>query len=689
MNPRRSAILAVAVAFMLWSLHVFFAIRTGRVSPEPQTADAGLGSVETLLARYREWEASYLRAGGDRNLAVALGSVKGLSTRHADGARGHANLNLIDREMSVEIEAMPAGADWAVWLIVNRPGPGRSVAPEPGDVMLRVGVLKRSGQIGTLRARLDEEISKTADPDLIVVTEAAASPVVDRVLVGMPSLFQRLRRSAERGQVGVLEQPPASGDSWMKSLANTVMPTAHAQIGPIPNPSTPLEQLITAGRQIFFNQTFNGNGRTCGTCHRENNNLTIDPEFIATLPPNDPLFVAEFVPALSQNFENPVLMRKFGLILVNADGFGDLANNFVMRGVPHISALLQNTLTPVSGGADGANIPPNERLGWSGDAAPGLGTLREILVGMIVQHFPKTLNRASGVDFRLPTDTELDAVEAFQRSIGRQADLDLNSLRLKSEVADLGRRIFLNTTPALGLGGNPNVAAGNCNLCHVNAGASDFFFPGENANFNTNVEGLPSQPADNLIPAQKNPPDGGFGTTGVSPTGGIGNGSFNTPVLVEAADTGPFFHNNSISTIEGAVAFYNSDAFNQPPGFGSLIPGGMMHLQPTDVEAVATFLRVINALENIQSSMDLENRAKTAPISAQARELLRLSISELEDAIEVLHGAGLHADAQARLRSALAFDWAALASPSYRNAFIDQALAQKAAARAIMSSGSP
>ena len=74
-------------------------------------------------------------------------------------------------------------------------------------------------------------------------------------------------------------------------------------------PPDPEATLIAKGRQIFFNETFNGNGRTCGTCHREENNFTIDPAFIATLPPNDSLFVAEFNPELATNFENPRLMR--------------------------------------------------------------------------------------------------------------------------------------------------------------------------------------------------------------------------------------------------------------------------------------------------------------------------------------------------------------------------------------------
>ena len=99
-------------------------------------------------------------------------------------------------------------------------------------------------------------------------------------------------------------------------------------------PPDPRQALIERGRKVFFEQTFAGNGRTCGTCHREEANFAIDPGFIATLPPTDPLFVAEFVPALRENFENPRLMREFGLILENLDGFDDLPNRFVMRGVP-------------------------------------------------------------------------------------------------------------------------------------------------------------------------------------------------------------------------------------------------------------------------------------------------------------------------------------------------------------------
>src|SRR5512134_3057468 len=113
-----------------------------------------------------------------------------------------------------------------------------------------------------------------------------------------------------------------------------------------PRPGTPEEILIARGRDLFFNETFAGNGRTCGTCHREERNFTIDPAFIATLPKNDPLFVAEFNPDLKEGFESPRLMREVGLIRENLDGFDDLPNKFTMRGVPHVLALRTSVASP-------------------------------------------------------------------------------------------------------------------------------------------------------------------------------------------------------------------------------------------------------------------------------------------------------------------------------------------------------
>ncbi len=102
---------------------------------------------------------------------------------------------------------------------------------------------------------------------------------------------------------------------------------------------------IAEGRKIFVNETFDGNGRTCSTCHRLDNNHTIDPKYIAKLPKSDPLFVARQIRihhSKDAGFENPKLMRELGLILANVDGFD---NPGVMRSVPHTLALAKSIAT--------------------------------------------------------------------------------------------------------------------------------------------------------------------------------------------------------------------------------------------------------------------------------------------------------------------------------------------------------
>lgn len=422
----------------------------------------------------------------------------------------------------------------------------------------------------------------------------------------------------------------------------------------------PEAALIERGRLIFFNETFNGNGRTCGTCHRAKNNMTIDPAFIATLPDNDPLFVAEFNPALEENFENPSLMREFGLILENQDRFDDLASNFNMRGVPHV--LAQRTSID--------SFPHGPRTGWAGDGAPGDGSLRSFAIGAVRQHFTKTLERAPGVDFRFPTEGELDALEAFQLSLGRQADLKL-PLPLKGTVVRRGQELFLGPT------------TGKCFACHDNAGANvnavvtAAIGLSGNQNFNTGIEGLPDQPQD--LTGELVPRDDGFGT---------GTGEFNTPPLVEAADTGPFFHNNAVETIEGTVAFYNDDAFNNSPA-GQLVAGATgsgINLSSTQVVQVAAFLRVINALENIRQSIELLEASGHFGFFGLQRDQVRLAqaIAETEDAREVLAGGGLHPHAVAHLKKAGQLTRQAASSLFGRHIFINEAIRKHRDARAVM-----
>jgi cytochrome c peroxidase len=376
-------------------------------------------------------------------------------------------------------------------------------------------------------------------------------------------------------------------------------------------------QLIEEGRRLFFNETFNGNGRTCGTCHPANQNFTIDADFIATLPPDDPLFVAEFNPALA-GLENPTLMREFGLILENLDGFDQPP---VFRGVPHVLGL-RNTITAAPGGLANAT-------GWSGDGSPGTGSLREFAIGAVRQHFPKTLARVEGVDFRLPTEAELDALEAFQLSLGRQAERGpLDQVTFADPDVDAGKRLFFG-----GDGANRS-----CSFCHGNVGANDN--DGLNQNFDTGTRRVNRLDPD-AFAGTVLPPDGGFGLDPLTDqigfengAAGRGDGTFNTPSLIEAADTPPFFHDNSAATIANAATFYTTVIFAASPSGG----GDPFNLTPGQVDRVGAFLRVMNAHENVANSNRLSTEAQRLRGAEASARIIEV-IAETEDAIQVLQEA--------------------------------------------------
>jgi hypothetical protein len=401
------------------------------------------------------------------------------------------------------------------------------------------------------------------------------------------------------------------------------------------------------GGELFFRDTFDGNGRSCGSCHPASNNFTIDVPFIASLPNTDPLFIAEQDPALA-DLERPDLMRDFGLILENVDGLEDPTNKFVMRSVPHCFSL-STSITAQATPTDGTTRPPNERTGWGGDGAPNQGELRDFQTGAIVQHYTKSLDRTLGTDFVQATSAELDAIRVFMGSIGRENELDLTLVTLTDSGASSGRSTFLDPTK-------------RCNACHRNAGAN--VNAGFNRNFDTGVERLRIAELN----TQGIPFDGGFGGGGLltfnfdanhdSVLDSFGNGTFSTPPLIEAADTGPFFHTNAFETIEQATAFYTTSAFAESAaGGGNAIP-----LSSTEIANIGRFLRVLNASFNIQLALArvegalpiiVEHHNQFRPLQ---QELLALALAEVNDALEVLSAvSSLNTDAQADLSAAQGF----------------------------------
>ena len=360
------------------------------------------------------------------------------------------------------------------------------------------------------------------------------------------------------------------------------------------------------GRVVFFRETFRGNGRTCATCHvpgRDQFGLT--PQTIAQLDEADPLFVFEKnvnllkLVARSQpsdlrgpvtgvvgaaqvlagsgdtyqvigatnfsgvvtdtngntgtvqlftrgNLEGPTasngsargledhdfLEHGRGLILENIDGF---KRGEVFRASPHLLNLSLTTPFGLSGEFD---------------------NLEDFSDGAVVQHFPKSLARVRGVDFRNPTREELLAMSQFMFGISNPDTNRISLDRLATtEAQKRGHAIFFNDQ-------------GRCAKCHSGPAfnLSDGTLPGSlagrNNNFNTGVanslenffDNLPTEPA------------------------GLPNGqsvrNFNTPSLMNIRLTAPFFHDGSADTLRDAIKFYDSEEFHGSPAgndVGSLL----------------------------------------------------------------------------------------------------------------------
>lgn len=302
--------------------------------------------------------------------------------------------------------------------------------------------------------------------------------------------------------------------------------------------------LVTEGARLFFQETFDGNGRTCGTCHPPGTGFTLTPAFIAARPPGDPLFVAERVPELA-GLESPELMHgPRALILENIDGFDQPA---VFRGVPHTFDL--------------TSTGP---FGWSGNQI----LLESFVLAAIQQHFPRTLHRVPGEDFRLPTEHEVAALVAFMQSTSLVPDgnFDLATF-VTTDAQARGQALFFGSA--------------KCIPCHDGPLLTD------NASFDT---GVARRPINLVSPPECDPP--------CTPIGELEQGGFrffNVPVLFGLKNSAPFFHDNSAATIRDAVAHYATPEFNASEG-GAFVSG--ITLTESEIDDITAFLEALTPCGN-------------------------------------------------------------------------------------------
>lgn len=692
--------------------------------PQPEAPFTGHGNVEALSNLYNHWKTAYEQHGDAQTLRISLNYSKAQS-HELTAANGQAALNLVNGQLQVAITGLSDQQRYEVWLLDNHAASNKTV---------KIGSLSANGDNHSLTTQLDREQLNGFTLDTVAIAKAGETPQSGGVLFGSPGLLQRIyynERFLPTTAIGLATgnskpQPAAPGTPFEFLLPKM------AQAGTATITSTDqLTNLIARGQKIFTEETFEGNGRTCSTCHRPDNNHTIDPIYITKLPKKDPLFVAEFNPALA-NLEKPALLRQFGLFVTNIDGFD---RPIVMRSAQHLLGLSVSLIheTTAMGGEftqdqdyynehDPIALQENRQtqaIGWSGDGAPDGGALRDFAKGAIKQHLPKTLSRVDNTDFRMPTEDELDALEAYMLSLGRSSDLNLAAMTFKSPLVQKGLLLF-NTknnpgetlTNGYPTGGTPTFGTtANCNGCHKNAGALSST-TSANPTRDTGVERMRDQ-LHHLADASVTY-DGGFGQElqndcgpnydqacysdgsldprNIRPSNHPRLNRFNTPSLIEAADTGPFFHNNSVTTLEESVAYYNTESFNQSPGaFTAKGINRQVKLDSSQVIAVALFLRSINVLENIRSSNQLDQNA-IGQNDEQSAKTLKLAIADTQDAIRVLKEAVInpYPDALEKLNVALDYENQAMHGFSFsgrRQKLLGNAITLKNQARTLIVSG--
>lgn len=381
----------------------------------------------------------------------------------------------------------------------------------------------------------------------------------------LPVSLGRFRNTSRSEPLGCFPRGPGNADFELEEPSPTNSRGETAVLSGLP--------IAQQGENLFRHELFNGNGRTCVTCHIDANDFALTPAGIADrfdASPHEVLFAAEFDPALAE-LENACLMRggnERGLILENIDGFAAAP---VFRNPPHLLNIRRTAPYGLSA------IEPD---------------LRAFSRGAVIQHFPKTLARnadpaAGPQDFRIPSDFELQALAAFMDGIMFPADGNLDQNRMMAFAVEQGGDKPAIDRGRLLVGGTLGKA--HCFRCHggpTRSKADGSLGTGAgNRSFDTGVSQLAQNQDDACIGGPGDP-------TLALPAEAGGAREFETPPLIGVARTAPYFHDNSVTALRDAVAFYAGDEFAASPA-GRLLPSPVV-MTDEDIDDIVAFLEAIS-----------------------------------------------------------------------------------------------
>src|SRR5438067_4355949 len=256
MTPRRFMYAAGAVAILLGALIL---ARTPGTRAQEVDANYGIGIPEVFLPKYLAFRTGQVASGSPAVMRVKLGYVKGLS-RSFVAMAGDAAINLGSGAFTVNLAGLAPLQTYTVWVV------NQTDSDPPLVTVVGLVTFVATEATALLNGMLPVNLPVGFTLDRVVVTTGSIWGVeplaAGLVNVSQKIFFRRLSLLNEStGEVLFDETtaPPA--------LSALIPPLAVAAAGGSSGQGVEMDKVISRGAHLFFEETFKGNGRTCGTCH--------------------------------------------------------------------------------------------------------------------------------------------------------------------------------------------------------------------------------------------------------------------------------------------------------------------------------------------------------------------------------------------------------------------------------------
>jgi cytochrome c peroxidase len=416
----------------------------------------------------------------------------------------------------------------------------------------------------------------------------------------------------------------------------------------------PMASQVAQGGNLFTGETFQGNGRTCATCHIASLNFALPPSNIQSRFKNvsatfDPLFIGETKPSsfdagfdfnlntleLTQEVPSgtPCLGTLQGIITSGSGPTAAKAKvltqvspttylvyggmNPALSGDVSDSNSCTGTVMSITAGSLGAGSPvlgleDPKRMRTSADTAnfpQGRGLILENIDGFpptpnVFRKSPHLLNLSqrffdsfglSGSVSNLQSFATGAVTQHFPRTLNRNSGGAAPDFRLPTPDELAAMEAFMRSLdfPA---GTDPNkFGLNNFVVTAAQQRGFNAFFGAAKCSFCHGSNILNSSATFNTGVVNQTINSAGVDNLPCEPASPCGSRAFSVRQLFNIANLGPFFHDGSAATLKDVLAFYNSSNFANSPGSqGFSGPINTPAISPTATDDIIAFLEGIS-----------------------------------------------------------------------------------------------